>query len=115
MEPGQGRQALGGARRPLATIDVAESLIVRARFAPAVAIEHATQRISTHARAALYSAAAVLADQWPFHFAEPRGAALTEYLRRTAGLARYAPDVIRHFAAQEYGGIDVEHRLGEVT
>jgi proline iminopeptidase len=60
-------------------------------------------------------AAAVLADQWPFHFREPCGAALTEYLRRTAGLARYAPDVIRHFAAQEYGGIDVEHRLGEVT
>jgi proline iminopeptidase len=60
-------------------------------------------------------AAALLADQWPFQFREPRGAALTEYLRRTAGLARYAPDVIRHFAAQEYGGIDVEHRLGEVT
>jgi proline iminopeptidase len=60
-------------------------------------------------------AAALLADQWPFHFREPYGAALTEYLRRTAGLARYAPDVIRHFAAQDYGGIDVEHRLGEVT
>ena len=60
-------------------------------------------------------AAALMADQWPFHFREPRGAPLTEYLRRTAGLARYAPDVIRHFAAQEYGGIDVEHRLGEVT
>jgi proline iminopeptidase len=60
-------------------------------------------------------AAALLADQWPFHFREPRGAALTEYLRRTAGLARYAPEVIRHFAAQDYGGIDVEHRLGEVT
>jgi proline iminopeptidase len=60
-------------------------------------------------------AAALLADQMPFHFREPRGAALTEYLRRTAGLARYASDVIRHFAAQDYGGIDVEHRLGEVT
>jgi proline iminopeptidase len=59
--------------------------------------------------------AALMADQLPLHFREPRGAALTEYLRRTAGLARYAPDVIRHFAAQDYGGIDVENRLGEVT
>jgi proline iminopeptidase len=59
--------------------------------------------------------AALMEDQLPFHFREPRGAALREYLRRTAGLARYAPDVIRHFAAQDYGGIDLEDRLGRVT
>jgi len=58
---------------------------------------------------------ALMNDQLPFHFWEPRGAALAEYLRRTAGLARYAPDVIRHFAAQDYGGIDVEDRLVGVT
>jgi proline iminopeptidase len=51
----------------------------------------------------------------PFHFRDPRGQQLAEYLRRTAGLARYAPDVIRQFAAQDYGGIDVEDRLGEAT
>jgi proline iminopeptidase len=60
-------------------------------------------------------ASALIEDQMPFHFREPRGAALQEYLRRTAGLARYAPDVIRHFSSQDYGGIDVEDRLGEVT
>lgn len=60
-------------------------------------------------------ASALLEDQMPFHFREPQGAALGEYLRRTAGLARYAPDVIRHFSSQEYGGIDVERRLGEVS
>lgn len=60
-------------------------------------------------------ASALLDDQMPFHFREPQGAALGEYLRRTAGLARYAPDVIRHFSSQGYGGIDVEDRLGEVT
>jgi proline iminopeptidase len=60
-------------------------------------------------------AAALMKDQMPFHFRQPRGVALGEYLRRTAGLARYAPDVIRHFAAQDYGGIDVEDRLGEVS
>jgi proline iminopeptidase len=60
-------------------------------------------------------ASALIEDQMPFHFREPQGAALGEYLRRTGGLARYAPDVIRHFSSQDYGGIDVEHRLGEVT
>ena len=57
----------------------------------------------------------LIEDQMPFHFREPRGAALAEYLRRTTGLARYAPDVIRHFATQDYGGIELEHRLGAVT
>ena len=57
----------------------------------------------------------LMADQMPFHFREPRGAPLADYLRRTAGLAQYAPDVIRHFATEDYGGIDLEHRLGEVT
>src|SRR6516162_7863852 len=59
-------------------------------------------------------AAELLEDQLPFHFLEPRGGALQEYLRRTAGLARYAPEAIRYFAAQHYGGIDVEDRLGAV-
>jgi proline iminopeptidase len=60
-------------------------------------------------------AAALLVDQMPFHFREPRGAALAEYLHRTDGLGRYAPDVTRHFAVQHYGGIEVEDRLGEVS
>jgi proline iminopeptidase len=57
----------------------------------------------------------LMQEQMPFHFREPQGEALTEFGRRTAGLARYAPDVIRYFAAQQYGGIDVEDRLDEVT
>jgi proline iminopeptidase len=60
-------------------------------------------------------ASALLDDQMPFHFREPQGAALRDYLGRTAGLSRYAPDVIRHFSSQSYGGIEVEDRLGEVT
>jgi proline iminopeptidase len=60
-------------------------------------------------------ASALMDDQLPFHFADPQGAPLKEYLRRTAGLAHYAPDVIRHFAAQDYGGIQLADRLGEVT
>src|SRR5215468_10265223 len=60
-------------------------------------------------------ATALLDDQWPFQFKDPQGAALAEYVRRTDGLAKYAPDVIRHFASQDYGGIEVEDRLGDVT
>jgi proline iminopeptidase len=57
----------------------------------------------------------LLSDQLPFHFREPQGADLAEYLARTAGLARYSPDVLRHFAVQEYGGIDVEDALSTVA
>lgn len=59
-------------------------------------------------------ASTLLDDQLPFHFREPHGAPLAEYRRRTAGLGRFAPDIIRHFAVNEYGGIDVEGRLGDV-
>ena len=57
----------------------------------------------------------LLDDQMPFHFREPQGEALAEYRRRANAPARYAPDVVRHFAAQDYGGIDVEDRLAGVT
>lgn len=60
-------------------------------------------------------AAELMDDQMPFHFRDPQGAPLGEYAARTAGLARYAPDVIRHFAAQSYGGIDVEDQLAGVS
>lgn len=59
--------------------------------------------------------AALVADQLPFHFREPQGAALAEYRRRTEGPARYSADVIRHFAVQHYGGIEVEDRLAGVS
>ena len=52
-------------------------------------------------------------DQLPFHFADSLDPRIEEYERRTAGAVR-SPEVLRHFAAQEYGGIDVEGRLGEI-
>jgi proline iminopeptidase len=87
-----------------------------ATFEPAELREQVTKswadetRVQTEAQATQ-----LLDDQLPFHFYEPQGHALEEYRRRCAGLARFAPDVIRHFAAQEYGGIAVEDRLAEVT
>lgn len=57
--------------------------------------------------------AELLHDQQPFQFADPHDPRIEEYERRTAG-AIYSPNVLRHFASQEYGGIEVEDRLGDV-
>jgi proline iminopeptidase len=57
---------------------------------------------------------ALLHDQLPFHFADPRDPRIAEFERRTAGIVQ-SPDVLRHFATAEYGGIEVEDRLGDVT
>ena len=58
--------------------------------------------------------AALLHDQMPFHFADPRDPRIEEFERRTAG-AVYAPEVLRHFAVADYGGIEVEDRLADIT
>jgi len=58
--------------------------------------------------------ARLLHDQLPFHFRDPNDPRIAEYERRSAG-AVHAPEVLRHFAAAEYGGIDLEDRLPEVT
>lgn len=58
--------------------------------------------------------ARLLSDQLPFHFADPCDPRIADYEARTAG-AVHAPDVLRHAAVADYGGIDVEDRLGEVT
>ena len=49
----------------------------------------------------------------PFQFADPHDPSIEDYERRTAG-AIYSTDVLRRFA-EEYGGIEVEDRLGDVT
>jgi proline iminopeptidase len=59
-------------------------------------------------------AAALLADQMPFHFRDPLDPRIADYLRRTAAM-RFAPDVLRAFATSAYGGIEVEDRLENVT
>jgi proline iminopeptidase len=57
---------------------------------------------------------ALLHDQLPFHFADPLDARIAEFERRTAG-GVHSPAVLRHFAAADYGAIELEDRLGEVT
>ncbi len=58
--------------------------------------------------------AELMADQFPFHFADPLDPRVAEYLERTADTV-YAPDVLRKLSAEGYGGIEVEDRLGDVT
>lgn len=58
--------------------------------------------------------ASVMLDQMPFHFGDPEDPRLAEYDRRTQGTV-YSPDVLRAMAADGYGGLDVEDRLGAVT
>jgi proline iminopeptidase len=53
-------------------------------------------------------------DQWPFHFSDPRDRRIAAYETATAG-AVYSPEVLRHFATADTGGLDVEDRLAEVT
>jgi proline iminopeptidase len=56
----------------------------------------------------------LLHEQLPFHFADPRDPRIATYEREIEGGVS-SPDVIRTFANAEYGGIDVEDRLGNVT
>jgi pimeloyl-ACP methyl ester carboxylesterase len=58
--------------------------------------------------------AELLHDQWPFQFADPHDPRIEEYERRTQG-ASYSTDVLRRFASEGYGRIEVEDRLGDVT
>lgn len=57
--------------------------------------------------------ASLMRDQFPFHFADPLDPRIEDYLARTAA-TRFAPDVIRHFASADYGGIELEDRLGDI-
>jgi proline-specific peptidase len=58
--------------------------------------------------------AAIMADQLPFHFADPRDPRIGELLA-DMGDAIYGPDVLRTAATGDYGAIAVEDRLGSVT
>jgi proline iminopeptidase len=56
----------------------------------------------------------LMRDQFPFHFADPSDPRIEEYLERTRDTV-YSPDVLRAFAATDYGGIELEGRLGEIV
>jgi proline iminopeptidase len=55
----------------------------------------------------------LIRDQLPFHFADPRDPRIAEW---DAALEQgvYSADVLRHFAGEGYGALDVEAQLGSV-
>ncbi len=55
----------------------------------------------------------IMHEQLPFHFSNPLDPRIPEYEGRSAG-AIYSPNVLRHFAKEEYGGIEVEAQLPSV-
>jgi proline iminopeptidase len=56
----------------------------------------------------------LLVDQLPFHFADPGGRPYREFLDVVTRSMRLSPHVLRTFAGNDYGAIDVEDRLEEI-
>ncbi len=54
----------------------------------------------------------IMRDQWPFSFADPLDPRIAVFVERSAGIL--SVDVLRHFEASGYGGVELEDRLGEV-
>ena len=58
--------------------------------------------------------ASLLSDQMPFHFADPYDPRMAEFEARTKG-AVYSPEMLRKSSSEDYGGIEVEDRLGDIS
>ena len=58
--------------------------------------------------------AEIMTDQTPFHFADPADLRIADYERRTAGTV-YSPEILRKSSAADYGGIEVENRLANIS
>jgi proline iminopeptidase len=58
--------------------------------------------------------AELMHDQMPFHFGDPLDPRLAEYEERTKNTV-YAPAMLRHFSQNDYGSIEVEDQLQNVT
>jgi proline iminopeptidase len=86
-----------------------------AAFEPVELREQVTQSWAREAHAQTQQeVASLLADQLPFHFADPRDPRIEE-LAAAMGDAIYGPEVLRAAANGDYGHIAVEDRLGDVT
>jgi proline iminopeptidase len=86
-----------------------------AAFEPVELREQVTESWAREAHAQTQAeVASLLADQLPFHFADPRDPRIEE-LVAAMGDAVYGPEVLRAAANGDYGHIAVEDRLGDVT
>jgi proline iminopeptidase len=86
-----------------------------AAFEPVELREQVTSSWAREAQAQTQAdVASLLADQLPFHFADPRDPRIAAMVA-AMGDAAYGPDVLRAAANGDYGHIAVEDRLGAVT
>jgi pimeloyl-ACP methyl ester carboxylesterase len=53
----------------------------------------------------------LLVDQLPFHFADPDGEPYRQFLDVATRYMKLSPHVLRTFASNDYGAIEVEDRL----
>lgn len=58
--------------------------------------------------------AQLMHDQWPFHFANPRDPRIQELENQMVDSV-FSPAMLQHFAAQGYGGYEIEDQLARVT
>jgi proline iminopeptidase len=58
--------------------------------------------------------AQLMTEQWPFHFANPDDPRIEEYDTKTAGSV-LSPEMLQQFASNDFGAIEVEDRLGDVS
>jgi pimeloyl-ACP methyl ester carboxylesterase len=86
-----------------------------ARFEPESLREQVTASWAREANASTpEECREILSDQLPFHFRDPMDPRIGE-MRAALDEMVFAPEVVRAAAREGYGGIDVEHRLAEVT
>jgi proline iminopeptidase len=86
-----------------------------AAFEPVALREQVTTSWAREAEArTMQDVAALLADQLPFHFSDPRDPRIDE-MRAAMADAVYSPDVLRAAATNGYGHIEVEDRLADVA
>jgi proline iminopeptidase len=56
----------------------------------------------------------LLVDQLPFHFADPEGEPYRQFLDVATRYMQLSPHVLRTFAGNDYGAIEVEDRLRDI-
>jgi proline iminopeptidase len=86
-----------------------------ARFEPRELREQVTQSWAREKVAQTQAdCASLLHDQMPFQFRDPIDARIADFEQRSAAMV-HSPDVLRYFANADYGGIQVEARLQNIT
>jgi proline iminopeptidase len=86
-----------------------------AAFEPVELREQVTQSWAREAEARTQEdCRSIMSDQLPFHFRDPHDPRIDD-MRAAFAEMTFAPDVMREAARSDYGGLEVEERLPEIT